>query len=168
MMHLPLKVKEKIWSFQYLDFTELLPDASKPAPSPIVFFRNADDDIIFDAKTKEKRIHSPQVLLQAFSTYAAILSVKFPNHSPELYQYMVDILNLANLHNWELVAAYDASFRMEIQENPAKSWAALDNVIFSHEIISPSMSIVQSKAAFSPAKPKSREVCRKYNAGRCN
>ena len=108
-----------------MDFTELLLDVSKPTPSPIVFFRNVADDIVFDAKTKEKRIHSPQVWLQAFGAYAAILSVKFPNHSPELYQYMVDILNLANLHSWEPVAAYDASFRMEIQENPSKSWEAL-------------------------------------------
>ena len=43
MTKIPLKVKERIWSFQFVDFTELLPEAFKLAPTPIVLFKNSDE-----------------------------------------------------------------------------------------------------------------------------
>ena len=109
---------EKIWSFAYVDLTELLPEQNKQINSLIVLYKNGDDDIVFDAKRKERKIYNLNVWQQAFGSYAAVLMFKFPNRGPELMQYMVDILNLGHLHDWLLVYRYDITFRIEIQENP--------------------------------------------------
>ena len=47
---IPLKVCEKIWTFQYIDLTELLPESSKPAPAPLVLFKSGENYIVFDPK----------------------------------------------------------------------------------------------------------------------
>ena len=100
--------------------SELLPGSTKPAPVPLVLFKAGKNDIVFNPKKMEKKIYNAQIWLQAFGAYAAVLSTKFPNHAPELYQYMVDILNLAHLYSWELVSAYDVTdflFKI-IHQNP--------------------------------------------------
>ena len=166
MSKVSLKLKEKNWAFQFVDLVDLLPDSTNPAPSPIFLFRDSEEDIVFDTKPKEKRITSVLLWLQAFGSYSAILMVKFPNCAPELFHYMLDIINLSNQHNWELVSAYDTNFHLEVQENLTKNWSLLDNIIFAREIISPAMSMVRSRASLtSPQKQKPQEVCKKFNSG---
>ena len=124
-------------------------------------YKSGNDDIVFDTKKNEKKITNSQVLLQAFAAYAAVLVSRWPNHAPELYQYMGDILNLAHLHNFELVMNYDVAFHYKIQDNVEKSWALIDNILILREIISPAMSITraykQENKSFNRNKP--REVC---------
>ena len=163
----PVKLRGKIWEFQYVDLIEFLPEADHLLDSPIVLFKTNDDDIVFDVKKHHKRVQSPQVWLQAFTSYAAVLTTKWPSRAGELFQYLGDILNLANQHPWHQVYSYDVSFRWSVQSMPDKNWAILDHVILAREIISPSMSMV--RRADPPSKPWSRspvkETCRKFNAG---
>ena len=115
-------------------------------------------------------MQSPQVWLQAFTSYAAVLTTKWPSRAGQLFQYLGDILNLANQHPWHQVYSYDVSFHWSVQSMPDKSWAILDHVILAREIILPSMSVV--RRVNTPNRPWSRspvkETCRKFNAGHCN
>ena len=127
----PMIEKVKIWELQYVDFVDLLPDNNKLSDSPIVFFRTKDDDIVFDAKKNNKRVQLPQVWLQSFATYAAVLTSLWPSHAGEIFQYMGDILNLAQQHPWYHVYSYDMSFRWSVQMDPNKNWAIMDHVILA-------------------------------------
>ena len=166
----PVKLREKIWEFQYVDLIEFLPEADRLLDSPIVFFKTKDDDIMFDVRKHHKRVQSPQVWLQAFTSYAAVLTTKWPSRAGELFQYLGDILNLANQHPWHQVYSYNVRFRWSVQLTPNKNWVILDHVNLAREIISPSMSMV--RRVEPPSKSWSRsplkETCRKFNAGRCN
>ena len=133
-------------------------------------FKTKDDDIVFDAKKHNKRVQSPQICLQAFTSYATVLTTKWPNRVGELFQYMGDILNLANQHLWHNVYSYNTSFHWSVQSIPDKNWAILDHVILAREIISPSMSIVRWVESPTKTWVKSpvKATCRKFNAGCCN
>ena len=99
-----------------------------------------------------------------------MLTVHWPTRAPELYQYLAHMMNLAHLHDFDLVYNYDMQFRWQVESNSKKSWAIIDNIILSSEIISPSMSIAR-KSKESPSKwnkGKPKETCRKFNSGRCN
>ena len=92
----PIKLREKIWEFQFVDLIEFLPEADRLNDSRIVFFKTKDDNVVFDMKKHNKRVQLPQIWLQAFTSYAAVLTTKWPNRAGELFQYLGDILNLVN------------------------------------------------------------------------
>ena len=78
----PVKLREKIWDFNYVDFGLLIPEIEKPTEVPITFFRAPDDIFQFRQGKQTKRIHKPQVWLQAFSMYSAVLTARWPTRGP--------------------------------------------------------------------------------------
>ena len=92
----PIKLREKIWDFNYVDFVLLIPEIEKPTEVPITLFKTADESFQFKQGKQTKRISKLQVWLQAFSVYSAVLMARWPNRGPELFQYQAKIFNLAD------------------------------------------------------------------------
>ena len=42
-----IKLREKIWDFNYIDFVLLIPEIEKPTEVPITFFKTADESFQF-------------------------------------------------------------------------------------------------------------------------
>ena len=96
------KIRERIWNFAYIDFQLLLPSPTKETSQPLQFFQSGES-IAYEEKSRKITIDRWQVWLQAFLTYAAVLTTKHPSRGPELFQYQCNILHRAQMHPWHKI-----------------------------------------------------------------
>ena len=169
---IPLSLQEKILAFQYVDFVQLLPPEKNP-DVPLTLFKSMSDDndtVVFQSKKSNKTIDSFNTWFRAFSTYAAVLTVKWPDRAPELYVYQTIIFKHSRIHSWDKIYEYDQSFHWEIQDNVEKSWAKLDQELFSDEVFSAASAEKdkdREKVKLGVNGNARREVCHNFNAAKC-
>ena len=165
----PVNLREKIWSFQYVDLQSLIP-TTKGSGTAINLFKD-EEKVTFEERKKPNQNNSIQIWQQAFMVYAAVLTTKHPNHTTELFQYCHNITQHALIHPWQKLYDYDIAFRQEVEDDPSKSWAHLDNILFTGEISSVTNVLHNSpfKNNHSDTRPatKSNEPCKKFNSGYC-
>ena len=169
---IPVNLQEKIWAFQYVDLVQLLPQERAP-DMPLTLFKTTADDtdtVVFQPRKPTKTIDCFNTWFKAFSIYAAVLTVKWPNRVPELFVYQTIINKHSKIHPWEKIYGYDQSFRWEVQDNVEKSWALLDQELILDEVFSSTMALVEKEKERTKSNNfpfVKREICRNFNSAKC-
>ncbi len=96
---------------KYVEFTELLGVAGGAGVSQ----RN---------RRRVAPIASLQLWLQAWSTYAEVLSAAFPKRAPHLWRYQVRSSQRFQVTAW---LQYDLLFRRKLALDPTASWSTTDS-----------------------------------------
>ena len=130
--HVPLALKEKIWSGKFIDFAALHRDnavfALTHADSGSVLTLAVDGDkVVFrPASAQKKKIDSIEKWMSAFHSFMAVYTVRHPGRCAELLKY-AETVRMASVQfpglGWR---SYDEQFRLRQEANPARSWAELD------------------------------------------
>ena len=126
--HVPLKLKTKIWSNEYVDFSELL--HSKDDDDYVMSVKNINSvPSLSVSKTERKSYLTYQQWGVTFEVFVAIHSVKFPQDTPGLMKYASLIrLLFQNGQGW---FKYDRSFRQLRELDPTLPWWKIQSTIWS-------------------------------------
>ena len=120
------KMKNKIWSNQFINLHELLKESDEKKFS-IVMESSSEVGASVRLISKKQNSSSQSLTLnawaKAFNRFTAIMSVKFPECSIGLNQHMETVFSIAEQNgNWVF---YDAEFRHMINRNDA-NWGSTD------------------------------------------
>ena len=114
------KLKEKIWSNEYIDFGSLLVNPVLANKFHLTFNNSQDGQIpalSLEPNVKPKKVKSIEMWGNAFRIFVGVYTQKFPNEAPLLMKYSEIIHDLAARgHNWHY---YDENFRFVKQSNSA-------------------------------------------------
>lgn len=115
---------------------------------------------------------------EAFEIYASIYIKGYPHRAHELYDYKHCIRDAANTYIWENVFDYDVEFRLHMARCKGnRSWSAKLEYEYSRYM----KNLIQFRhdgqgegparggySAGNSSGSKTREICRRYNKGRCS
>jgi len=104
---LDTKIKAKIWARQYVDLGTLSP----PTNEHVSFSFNAKEGALTLAPTKSNTSLNIFSWLRLFSTYAAVYLERYPEEAPNMFSYMVNILDLQKKYPGAAWCNYDIRFR---------------------------------------------------------
>ena len=101
---------------------------------------------------------------QAFRVFSNIYTRQFPHRASELIQYNHVIHTASMTYSWSNVYAYEIDFRLHMARHPQRSWSVILQQAWNlrlkdrHEY---------DCRGSSHHTPKCREICFRYNAGKC-
>ena len=125
------KLVEKIFSWEYVDFTELPParGLSKPhhTPGPNILLVQTAESI----QGQKKIMPDLHTWMQCFSIYVSVLAIKFPQHVPELLAYSREIMRASRQLKWPSWVIYDTSYRRHMAEIGQRDWSKVDPSIYA-------------------------------------
>lgn len=163
-IHLPQKVKDKIFNNQFVNFgTLLFHDPSSTQQNHIVF-----EDGVFQVEPKHKKqtISNISQWLDAFAIFASVYLVKYPTEGIPLFRYMALIKRGAEKVKGNLLD-YDIQFRLKKSFNISLCWAYVDAVWMLYMQSSTSVTNLQSRQ--QSLQPVLRNKCYKFSyQGICN
>jgi hypothetical protein len=115
--NIPIRVKQKIWGNQFIEFRSLLPHYTETSVSiqleqNSLSFRNVDSS---------KTYISIEQWTSAFMIFMNIYLEKFPNEAPHLLKYCSIIRQLANSHGDNAWRFYDENFR-KLRQSTVLPW----------------------------------------------
>lgn len=102
------KLKEKIWSREYIDLPQLI---NKEDTDVAVSIHNGGRPSFSIRQNKSSPPGNIFQWLEMFSTFASIYLEKFPMEGPSLFTYMSKIIDLSRKHQGYLWRTYDEKFR---------------------------------------------------------
>ncbi|XP_070552503.1 uncharacterized protein [Ptychodera flava] len=112
------KVRQKIWSGGFIEFSALLSKTKQEQYTLCVQNPGDSDTPSFQLVPTEKHIpiNSIDKWISAFQVFAAVYTSKFPHEAPALMKYLEVICNLAaSGGNWRF---YNVNFRLMKQSTP--------------------------------------------------
>jgi hypothetical protein len=169
--HIPIHLKEKIWSGKYVNFASLLKsDFISSQGSQIVL--TEEGYLETRPKGSGEKIKSIEEWTDAFLIFMDIYIMKNPLASSELLCYMSTIRQAASRRGDFAWRVYDEQFRMR-QENHLSSWASLNGdlwlkVMTLPEGVRPRGIQSHTSTELNKSISTSAPACKMYNEGHCN
>ena len=185
--HVEEGLKRRIVSHEYVDFARLIPRSR--------IQRLEDEDrglqqvvnkggFMFCLPPGESRDQGNSTSMitsfwkweQAFRIFTHIYTNSYPTKAAELMQYCHIIHDASLSFPWENVYAYDRDFRMHISQNVGRSWAMILNQAWTFYMKEKSINSTiyatsrgndRRQGNGSSTSKRDREVCWKFNSGRC-
>ena len=188
---LPRKLAAKIQSLEFIEISELLPEAWIPEY----------DNISVHARRPPRRTPVSDVLVwtECFSLMAAVLAEKFPTKSSQLFAYMRRVVHAARNFRGTAWVAYDRLYRRQAAARRSLDWAVEDAALYNEAFVGQAKVIPRCRHCLSeyhstetcpdfvnlqwtnqPAIQTStsrtylpiagnpvQEICRRYNENRC-
>lgn len=182
--HVDLAMRNRILRGEFVELDKLLPHQGKRGSQSRSRMQlcNQDGRAFWMAEVDDSVINSYRKWEQAFEIYASIYITAFPNRAGELYDYKHVIRDAADNFVWENVAGYDDEFRRHLGTHPTRGWTPKLADEWSKHMKTqihrgPDKAVLPGGAgqgrtiqnANNNNNPgnKSREICRRYNKGRC-
>ena len=119
LMLVPAKLAQRIWSHQFIDLTNLIPEV-------ICQLDEEADQKPKTGKQRLQRIRDIGQWIQCFNCYISIVSQKEPGRTSDLLAYSSLIVYAAWRFRGQGWLQYDWSFRKLAAANPQRLWANLD------------------------------------------
>ena len=116
---LPRKLVEKIQNLDFIEISELLPEAWIP-------------DIDESQKPRRRSpISDILVWVECFILMAADLAEKFPTKAPQLFAYMRRIVHAARNYRGMAWVAYDRLYCRQVAAHRSLDWAIEDSILYN-------------------------------------
>ncbi len=120
-LHVPSKMKCKIWEGKFIDLRQLLPDNSV----------SSDDESTSKPKDATKSPLSIHDFVEAFHIFISIRAERFPTDAPGMLKHLSTIQKMDKLFGDVAWQHYDLNFRKAIQYNPTLNWSHLDLELYT-------------------------------------
>lgn len=120
---LPPKLVKKILDLEFVEMSELLPDAWHDDPAPEAGH----------IRRRPRRAPVTDIILwlECFARMASVIATKFPSKSPELWAYQTTILRAAKNYEGSAWVAYDRQYRREALSRQDLNWSACNARLYS-------------------------------------
>jgi len=127
-VHIPSKIKEKIWSGEFLDLGILLKSHRDLAMDymPLDGDLSIKGGMLTVVNKKSTPLSNIHVWTSAFLIYASVILEKWPNKGLEILKYMQTIRTAAARGCNEGWIRYDEQFRLKKALDPSSSWGKVD------------------------------------------
>ena len=174
---LPARLFRRIVELEFVEMSELLPDSWQEETQPLV---------VFDAQLNP-RLLSRKAPVQDIR--AAVLVTRYPDKGPELWAYQASIVRAARNYEGLAWVAYDRQYRREALARKDLNWSATNSRLYNEAFTGRAKAIPRCRHCLSDshitahctldatlgtptqvhpnAGSSSSEICRSYNAGRC-
>ena len=163
--HVPLTIKNKVWSYSYVDLGTLLESSTSPHEEEEydLFLDKVSNKISFRPTTKHHTINMFAAWNRALRVLTKLLAIKWPHLCLQLVQYTHLINKQAGKFPFSQVYAYDKRFWHQISTDPSLPWNQIDNQLWSRELYGqhPTKDKVSTSAAENFC------VCYDFNKGTC-
>ena len=120
------KLMERIWSGQYVDFTDLPPAKGCTRPVPAI----EEGQIVVvraeDVNGTRKLIPDLATWVQCFSLYMAVITEKDPGRTKSLLAYMTVIAKASTKYKWPSWVVYDQNYRQDAADSGITDWSKVD------------------------------------------
>ena len=174
-LHLDEAIQDKIMRGDYVDFGRLIPkDRIQIQEEYKVEMKVKDGKTYWSTSAGEDttQIASYVKWEQAFRIYSDVYLRAHPDRAVELIQYNHMIHMASQTYLWENVYLYDRDFRLHLARNPTRSWAIILQQAWSFRLkdrLRTGNNNMGSSGNNSNNSHKNdrREICRKFNRGRC-
>ena len=106
-----------------------------------------------------------------FEIYFTIYTAENLGHAQELFRYMFDIRSAASVYVWDIVYAYDITFRKLMERDPQCNWGLNYHQgwdLFLKEKLDKSNSPFHLGQHRRKTPWKHDQVCWQFNRGKCN
>ena len=165
-------IRNKIINNEYVDFSRLIVKnriAADDDKRMEIINRNGQTfwQPIQDRDGGGSTINSFHKWEQAFRVFSRIYTEHYPVKAPELIQYNYIIHSASLSFTWDNVYAYDCDFRMHISRHPSRSWSVILQQAWTMRLCDRNGSGISS-VGNGGSRSHNRNVCYKYNRGRCN
>lgn len=153
-----LKVKERIWSNEFVDFRNAF---SKPSSEPTFQMTFSDQGVSSCLQTQGKKFISIEQWTDAFQTFSSVYRLKYPDQADNLAQYCNTIRSIAKANGkwfW-----YDTEFR-QLRQNHPIPWNHVQNDLYM-QALSNKQPFRDTNNTFTSNKNKNKKPCFKYNKG---
>ena len=183
---LPARLSRRIVELEFVEISELLPDSWQEETQPLV---------VFDAQLNPRRlsrkapVQDISLWIECFSRMAAVLVTRYPDKGPELWAYQASIVRAARNYEGLAWVAYDRQYRREALARKDLNWSATNSRLYNEAFTGRAKAIPRCCHCLSDshttahctldatlgtptqvhpnAGSSSGEICRSYNAGRC-
>lgn len=125
--HIPVKIKEKIWSGQFIDLSILLKSAQELAYDP-----QLGGDLVIKGgqltvvQPKMKSVTNIHVWTSAFMVYMSVVLEKWPTKGQEMLKYMYMVRLASSIGHGTGWVRFDEQYRLRKARLPQSSWGAVD------------------------------------------
>ena len=99
----PPKLIKCIWSLEYVDMWELLPEAWRED--------TLQSGCCHSKRPRRELVTNISIWTECYATLAAILSIRYPAKAPQLMAYLKTITRASRNYEGATWATYDAAFR---------------------------------------------------------
>jgi hypothetical protein len=126
-------LKEKIWNREYIDLALLLYQnviSQVDNPENVVGYNNESGSLVVqpNKQSKVKSIQNIEAWTDEFINYLKQFLQRCPNSALELIIYMSTIRG-TNVQ-FDKIYRYDQQFRLRMANNPTRSWASIDGILW--------------------------------------
>lgn len=181
--HVDKAMQIKIVKNEYIELKDLLPPRRKGRrfkdSKPAMHLINEGGHSKWVKEDDDSFISSYKKWEEAFEIYASIYIKGYPHRANELYDYKHCIRDAANTYIWENVFDYDVEFRLHMASCKGnRSWSAkldyeysrfMKNLIqFRHDSGHGQTPANGGGTPATHGNNRTREICRRYNKGRCS
>ena len=129
----PLAIKEKIWNGNYVDMASLYVDnavkilsASNNGAEVALVVEQGRVVLRPSSARVSRKLDSIEKWTSAFHVFIAVFAIRHPGRVVELLRYAETIRTAALQFPGLGWRSYDEQFRLRMEVNPARSWAAMD------------------------------------------
>ena len=173
--HLEDSMIKRIQSFEYVDFSKLLPRdrLAREGDNNLVEIVNKDGHTYLAPSTADKNhtaITSFGKWEQAFRVYSDVLTRRYPFKAGELIQYNHLIHTATQSYYWDNVYQYDRDFRTHISRHPTRSWSVILQQAWTIRLkdrIRNDNNNNRQGQGHSGRKSGGKEICKRFNRGKC-
>ena len=175
--HIDDCLKKRIEDGEYVDFNKLLlRDISGEDDNrlELVYRQGKTYWVPVNSSSHNNEITSFARWEQAFRVYSNIYTLRHPDRASELIQYNHLINTAALTFSWENVYLYDRDFRRHMSRHPQRSWAVILQQAWTirlkdrHKSSSFAASGASSDSGSHKKKSGRREICFRFNRGKCS
>ena len=101
----------------------------------------------------------------AFRVFSNIYTTHYPLRLTELLQYAHVIYTASLTYVWENVYLYDREFRFHMSRHPQRNWSVILQQAWNLRLKD---KIKHESFNGDRSKPKSNDICKRFNRGKCN
>ena len=175
--HLDETIQAKIIKGEYIDFGWLIPkDRVQAQEEYRVEMKIKDGKTVWSTSSAEEitQISNYPRWEQAFRIFSDVYLRAHPERAVELIQYNHIIHMASQSYIWENVYMYDRDFRLHLACNPTRLWSIILQQAWSFRLkdrlrLDRNLFNSSNHSGGSGAyKNDRREICRKFNRGRCS
>ena len=162
-------IRNKIVNYEYVNFAKLIPRdrvAQEEEQRLQMYLKNGVPYYL--PVTNNISIMSFSHWEQAFRVYSAIYTKVHKHRANELLQYGHIIQTVSLFYHWDNVYMYDKDFRIHMSEFPERSWGTILQLAWNLRSKDKGPRPTPYENQKEKARTGSREICRRFNKGRCS
>ena len=124
MAHVPRKMAEKIWRWEYVEMGDLLPENG-------MFRADEGSTTSLGVVRRRRQITDVHTWVQCFAVYVGVMSHKYPEAVPELLAYMILIVRSSREFAELTWARYEADYRRHAASSDNRQWSRINPSMYA-------------------------------------